>query len=153
VDKLTFVAVAFDNLYLLFDNDGEEWETQEAKAVKRRTRQKQIDAFITDLEYIHANSGQQYDGNRITVLVTDAKKTKSQVRYERDVRERVTKGNQYYQMKKVRDATWRTKNAKRGPLPVPKCDECGKPSDNHWIRCRKMPTCANTAWNKQHVNS
>lgn len=133
VAKLTFVAVAFESLYLLFDNDCERWETPVAKKVKRDTKQKQIDAFVTDMEYMHANNGKQQDGNMLTVLVTDAKKTKSQVRYERDVRERVTKGNQYYALKKARGATYCTRNAKRASLPTPKCEECGKPSDNHWM--------------------
>ena len=43
--KLTCVAVAFNNLYLLFDNDYYDWKTAESKQVKRRTRQTQIDAF------------------------------------------------------------------------------------------------------------
>ncbi len=97
------------------------------------------------MEFMHHNPGQQYEEGRLTVLVSDAKKTKSQIRYERDVRNRVTKGNRYYSMKKARDATWRTKNAKRASLPAPRCEVCGKPSDNHWMWCRKMPTCANTA--------
>lgn len=38
IAQLTFVAVVFENLYLLFDNDCEEWETPMAKKVKRDTR-------------------------------------------------------------------------------------------------------------------
>lgn len=78
LNKLSFVAVAFDNLYLLFDNDCEDWETPEDKKMKRKTRQFQIDNFISDMEYIHVNGSYQSKTDRITVLVADAKKTASQ---------------------------------------------------------------------------
>ena len=81
LNKLTFVAVAFDNLYLLFDNDCEDWETPMAKKVKRYTRHHQINSFVSDMEYINVNGGYQSNTDRITVLVSDAKKTASQVRY------------------------------------------------------------------------
>lgn len=80
LNKLTFVAVAFDNLYLLFDNDCEDWETPMAKKVKSDTRQHQINSFISDMEYIHVNGTYQSKTDRITVLVADAKKTASQTR-------------------------------------------------------------------------
>lgn len=80
LNKLTFVAVAFDNLYLLFDNDCEDWETPMAKKVKRDTRQFQINNFISDMEYIHVNGSYQTKTDKITVLVADAKKTASQIR-------------------------------------------------------------------------
>ena len=137
VAKQTFVAVAFDNLYLLFDDDCYDWETAEAKQVKKNTRLHQIEEFLTDLEYLKCNPGHQMDG-KLVILVDDAKKTSSQIRYERDVRERITKGNDYYRMKKARDATFRTRNAKRKSTPPPNCDECGKPSNSHWMWCRKM---------------
>ena len=59
LDKLTFVAVAFDNMYLLFDNDCEDWETPEVKKVKRSTRQFQIDNFISYMEFISVNGSYQ----------------------------------------------------------------------------------------------
>ena len=136
ITRLTFVAVAFDNLYLLFDDDCEDWETPETKQMKRKTRQFQIDSFISDMEYIHANGSYQSKTDRIIVLVADAKKTASQVRYERDVRERITKGPEYYRLKRWRDQKQRAKQAQRKSAPVALCDICNKPSNNHWMWCR-----------------
>lgn len=65
--KLTFVAVTFDNLYLLFDNDCEDLETPMAKQIQRRTRQLQIDNFISDMEYIHVNGSYESKTDRIVV--------------------------------------------------------------------------------------
>ena len=62
----------------------------------------------------------------MVMLVDDAIKTKSQIRYERDVRDRVTKGKDYYRMKRARDATCREKNAKKKSVHVPICNDCGK---------------------------
>ncbi len=140
LNKLTFVVVAFDNLYLLFDNDCEDWETPMAKKVKRDTRQFQINNFILDMEYIHVNGSYQSKTDRINVLVADAKKTASQIRYERDVRERITKGPEYYRSKRIRDQKQRAKQAQRKSAPVPVCDICNKPSNNHWMWCRKATT-------------
>lgn len=81
LNKLTFVAVAFDNLYSLFDNDCQDWETPETKKIKRKTRQFQIDNFISDMECIHVNGSYQSKTDMMTVLV-DAKKTASQICYE-----------------------------------------------------------------------
>ena len=144
LNKLTFVAVAFDNLYLLFDNDCEDWETPMAKKVKRDTRQFQINNFISDMEYIHVNGSFQSKTDKIIVLVADAKKTASQTRYERDVRERVTKGPEYYRLKRIRDHKQRAKQAQRKSEPVPMCDICSKPSNNHWTWCRKRDAIATT---------
>ncbi len=55
IDKLTFVAVAFDNLYLLFDDDAHDWESAESKKVKRDTRLHQINTFISDMEHLRLN--------------------------------------------------------------------------------------------------
>ena len=145
VAKQTFVAISYDNIYLLFDDDCYDWEAAESKQIKKNTRLLQIEEFLNDLEFLRLNPAHKMNG-RVVLLVDDAKKTSSQIRYERDVRERVTKGNDYYRLKKARDATYRTRNAKRKSTPPPKCDECGKPENNHWMWCRKLVS-------KQHVYS
>lgn len=145
LDKLTFVAVAFDNLYLLFDNDCEDWETPEAKKVKRSTRQFQIDNFILDMEFISVNGSYQRKTDRITVLVADAKKTASQIRYERDIRDRVTNGSTYCRTKRIRDQKQRAKIGKRKSEAVGVCNICNKPVNNHWMWCRKADATPATA--------
>ena len=117
--------------------DCEDWETPESKKIKRKARQFQIDNFVSDMEYIHVNGSYQRKSDRITVLVADAKKTSSQIRYERDVRERVTEGAEYYRLKRIRDQQQRAKQGKRKSAPVAVCDICSKPVNNHCMWCRK----------------
>ena len=78
-------------------------------------------------------------------MVADAKKTASQTRYERDVRERVTKGPEYYRLKHIRDQKQRAKQATRQSAPVAVCDICSKPVNNHWMWCRKANATQATA--------
>ena len=67
------------------------------------------------------------------------------MQYERDFRERITKGPEYHRLKRIRDQKQRAKKAHRKSAPVPLCDICNKPSNNHWMWCRKADATAATA--------
>lgn len=120
-----FEAVSFDNLKLLLTGD-------DATAMEAT-----VDSFIGDMRYTATNPG-MYP----MCLATDARKTQSQKRFERDVKDRLLKPDKYYNMKRVRDAAFRSrKRAKSSPSlsqeqTVPElCSECGFVLPKHFVWC------------------
>ena len=125
-----FDAVALDNLYMLFDDDN-----SRSDHVKRRYRDDvlhKIQQFVTDI--MNMQEGWAYEGSMV-MLASDAKKSSAQLRFERDVRERVTKGPDYYEKQRVRNAKFRGKQAKAVPQPI--CVDCGK-QGFHYSFCRQL---------------
>jgi len=85
-----FVAIHLDNLHILFDDPTHCPEDHLInKAISNFRKMLEDPASIKDATYM--------------VIVGDAKKTPSQVRWMRDVRERLQKPEQYYNKKRARD--------------------------------------------------
>lgn len=76
------------------------------------------------------------------VLVTDAKTTQGQRRWQRDVSDRLLKPDVYYSAKRKRDAAFRERKkakqpAKSMPEVIDTCAECSLPTDSHFAWCSK----------------
>jgi hypothetical protein len=130
-----FIGVGFSNLHLLYDESIGQLTPQEVLA--------QVDDFVTQLEYKNVNP----DNDTPMMLVTDARRTASQKRYERDVRERTLNRHQYYILKRTRDKAFRSRKALRKaaatalPAVVPDqiCGQCSKPTSSHHFWCPDGP--------------
>ena len=130
-----FDAIAFDNLYMLFVD-----EPCSSTQGKRRHKQACLDAIEAFVNHmhdvdVHGIHSKLRMGVPAMMLVTDTRKSQPQIRYERDVRERITKGPEYYSKKRARDATFRSKKDK--PVPQPVCTGCGK-QGFHYSFCRQF---------------
>ena len=99
--------------------------------------------FEKDLIHIEYNDGQHQPQPRVhVILAADAKKTNSQMRYERDIRDRITKGESYYSKKRSRNAAYKQgQAAKRSAhqTKLVKCKKCHKPTSDHDLFCIQGP--------------
>ena len=118
--------------YMLFE-DEEPCTSTEGMNLYKRTVLGPTEHFVEEIRNMDVY-GEQRDDSMKMVLVSDAKKSNAQVKYERDVRDRITKGPEYYGRKRARDPTFRSKNVK--PVPHPMCIDCGK-QGFHYTFCRQ----------------
>ena len=95
-DDQRFDAIAFDNLYLLYGHDVGERELAIAKR------------FVGEL-VAAADYASGFRVSHLYYVIANAGKTAAQIRFERDVRERLLHANSYYEKKRKRDRTFRSK--------------------------------------------
>ena len=101
--KQLFVAIQVSNLQMLLIGQGDNGDIQKEAIVRC------IHDFASELELTLLN------GVPVTnmIVVNDAKKTQSQLRYERDIRDRVTNPDKYYMNKRRRDRNFRQRQKSR----------------------------------------
>lgn len=124
-----FKAVSFDNIHLLLEGTASQADLVQAAA----------EDFVADIHFAAADIGNY----KPMILVTDAKITAAQRRYQRDIRDRLLNAEKYYTLKKARDAKFRERrraDKNRQPLKQLKlilCDECAFPDNEHFHNCSK----------------
>lgn len=142
IKKSEFEGVSMTNLYLL---------TDETMGHKEELVEK-INSFYSDVQQqqlnmrTHSFTERTCDWPSI-LLADDAKKTPSQLRYERDLRDRTINSKKYYEAKRRRDKAFRQKRKTTCDMPaepVQYCSECNAVSGQpHWIWCNANPYSPN----------
>ncbi len=99
-EREEFVGIHLDNLHILFDDPT--YMVDDAI----------INEAISDFRSMVADPKSVKDDTYM-IIVGDAKKTASQVRWQRDIREKLTQPDEYYKKKRARDDRHRVHRKKR----------------------------------------
>ncbi len=113
-----FNAIHLDNLHILFDD---QTHMTEDHVINEATSN--FKSMIADPQSIKDDT--------YMIIVRDAKKTASQVRWQRDVREKLTQPDEYYKKKRARDDRHRVL-----PARMQKDPENGKQSPQQPASCQ-----------------